>query len=98
MSAALRALLERGRSRSPSLGVVNAAPAPSPEASLTARLLAVLEASAGRSWTEPELAAAVPGVDRVRARCNQLARAGWLRRGQGPSGEAVWRRAHGKLQ
>ncbi len=98
MSAALLALLERGRSRSPSFGVVNAAPAPPPAASPTARLLAALEASGGRSMSATELAAAVPGVDQVRARCNQLARAGWLRRGQGPSGEAVWRRAHGKLQ
>jgi hypothetical protein len=98
VSAALRALLERGRSRSPSVGVVNAAPAPSPEASLTARLLAALEASGGRSLSATELAAAVPGVDRVRARCNELARAGCARRGQGPYGEAVWRRAHGKFQ
>ena len=98
MSVALRALLGRGRSRSPSFGVVNTATAPPPAASPTARLLAVLEASAGRSLTALELAAAVPGVDRVRARCNALARAGWARRGQGPSGEAVWRRAHGRRQ
>ncbi len=77
---------------------MSAAPAARTEASPAARLLAVLEASAGRSLTALELAAAVPGVDRVRARCNELARAGWARRGQGPSGEAVWRRAHGRRQ
>jgi len=75
---------------------VSAAAAPTPATSPAAQLLAALEASAGRSLTAPELAAAVPGVDQVRARCNQLARAGWLRRAQGPSGEAVWRRAHGR--
>jgi hypothetical protein len=98
VSAALLALLERGRSRSPSFGVVSAAAAPTPAASPAAQLLAVLDACAGRSLTAGELAAAVPGVDRVRARCNALARAGWARRGQGPSGEAVWRRAHGRRQ
>ena len=77
---------------------MSAAAAPTPATSPAAQLLAALEACAGRSLTAPELAAAVPGVDQVRARCNELARAGCARRGQGPSGEAVWRRAHGKLQ
>ena len=77
---------------------MSAAPAARTEASPAAQLLAVLDACAGRSLTAGELAAAVPGVDRVRARCNALARAGWARRGQGPSGEAVWRRAYGRRQ
>jgi hypothetical protein len=75
---------------------VSAAPAIQTTASPSAVLQRALEEAEGRWLNAPTLAAALPGVDRVRARCNELARQGWARRGQGPDGEAVWRRAQGR--
>jgi hypothetical protein len=75
---------------------VSAAPAIQTTASPSAVLQRALEAAEGRWLAAPTLAAALPGVDRVRARCNELARQGWARRSQGLDGEAVWRRAQGR--